>query len=329
MKWQRTSLAMLACLVSAMAFASAAQASIPLSGAVAQPLGGNQQNAETQFHIHLDLGGGEHIKSFRTELGKGIGSNLTHAICDPAAFKSDACPADTQIGTTSVAVTVASALPQTITGRIYFVDIDIPAGFTAPGLGIILDNPSPFPKTFQRGKTEIDAKRGGSNNTVENFPTSTGGTLDLPIRVNSLDIVLNKDFVRNPATCVATTTTFIVTSYEDPNTTSQATDAYTPTGCKPPPPPRCRGKAATIKGTSGADTLRGTPKADVIIGFGGNDTIRGLGGNDRICGNGGNDRLFGGAGKDLLFGAAGKDVLKGGAGKDKLVGGIGKNTLIP
>src|SRR3954467_1914227 len=129
MTWRRISLMAMACSLSAMALASSAAASIPLSGAVAQPLDGVQQNAQTRFHIHLDLGGSEHIKSFKTELGAGIGSNLTHPICLPEQFKADACPANTQVGATTVAVTAASVLPQTVTGRIYFVDVDIAAGF--------------------------------------------------------------------------------------------------------------------------------------------------------------------------------------------------------
>lgn len=324
---RRIALAMVAMFV--LVGAGTAQAMIPLSGAKAQPTETFQQNARTGFNFHLDLGGSEKIKDFETQLGVGIGSNLNHPICDPALFKQDMCPPETQVGTTSVNATISNILPVDITGRIYFVDVDIPAGFEAPGLGIILDsdNEPGQRKTFQRGKTTIDTQRGGTNNKVENFPTSSNGTPSLPVRLNSLDIVLFNSFVRNPSTCKVTTTKFIVTSYEDPTNPSTATDSYQPTGCKPPAPPRCNGKAATIQGTGGADTLKGTGKADVFVGFGGKDTIRGLGGNDTICGNGGNDRLIGGAGKDRLFGAAGKDVLKGGAGKDKLNGGTGRNTV--
>ena len=38
----------------------------------------------------------------------------------------------------------------------------------------------------------------------------------MPIRINSLDIVLYPAFVKNPADCALATTPLLVTSYEDP-----------------------------------------------------------------------------------------------------------------
>jgi Ca2+-binding RTX toxin-like protein len=101
-------------------------------------------------------------------------------------------------------------------------------------------------------------------------------------------------------------------------------------------PVSCRGKQATIVGTSVADQIFGGPKADVIVGVGGNDKLSGLAGNDLICGGqgddtlsggAGNDRLYGEEGNDTLWGLKGKDKLSGQAGDDKLKGGPGKDTL--
>jgi hypothetical protein len=89
--------------------------------------------------------------------------------------------------------------------------------------------------------------------------------------------------------------------------------------------PSCRGQAATIVGTSGADTLTGTAGADVIVGLGGADTLSGLGGGDRICGGAGKDKINGGAGADRLSGNRGADRLTGGAGNDRLNGGPGRD----
>lgn len=89
--------------------------------------------------------------------------------------------------------------------------------------------------------------------------------------------------------------------------------------------PSCRGQAATIVGTSGADTLTGTAGADVIVGLGGADTLSGLGGGDRICGGAGKDKVNGGAGADRLSGNRGADRLSGGAGNDRLNGGPGRD----
>ena len=94
-----------------------------------------------------------------------------------------------------------------------------------------------------------------------------------------------------------------------------------------PAPPTCKGIAATIVGTEGADQITGTPGADVIVGLDGNDKISGLAGNDVICGARGNDTLKGGAGNDQLSGQKGNDKLSGKAGNDTLKGGPGKDIL--
>lgn len=109
----------------------------------------------------------------------------------------------------------------------------------------------------------------------------------------------------------------------------------------------CRGFAASVVGTAGADFLVGTPGPDVIAAFGGSDRIVGLAGRDLVCaGSGadrigagsaadrvfagpGPDRLLGRGGPDLLKGSAGNDVLKGGPGPDRLRGGRGFDRCLP
>jgi Trypsin/RTX calcium-binding nonapeptide repeat (4 copies) len=93
-------------------------------------------------------------------------------------------------------------------------------------------------------------------------------------------------------------------------------------------PPTCRGRPATIVGTTGNDVRSGTPAADVIVGLGGNDKLSGLAGNDLICGGSGKDTLKGGKGNDKLYGQKRKDTLKGGPGKDILKGGAGKDNQV-
>jgi RTX calcium-binding nonapeptide repeat (4 copies) len=96
--------------------------------------------------------------------------------------------------------------------------------------------------------------------------------------------------------------------------------------CSPPQPVvQCKGKAATVVGTSGKDDLTGTSGKDVIAGRGGNDSISALGGNDTVCGEGGKDKANGGGGNDRLHGQAGNDRLKGAGGKDNLKGGGGND----
>jgi hypothetical protein len=104
----------------------------------------------------------------------------------------------------------------------------------------------------------------------------------------------------------------------------------TPTGPAPTlpsgKPATCKGKPATILGTSGKDVRTGSQGRDVIVALAGNDSISGVGGNDVICGGAGKDTLKGGAGKDQLLGQKGKDTLKGGGGKDVCTGGKGNDT---
>jgi Ca2+-binding RTX toxin-like protein len=87
----------------------------------------------------------------------------------------------------------------------------------------------------------------------------------------------------------------------------------------------CKGKEATIVGTSGKDKLVGTSGNDVIAALGGNDRVNAKGGRDTVCGGGGKDKLNGKGGNDKLFGQAANDRLNGGAGRDRCVGGGGND----
>jgi hypothetical protein len=215
---------------------AAAKAAIPLQNPVAKPIDTLQAGAHSRFHMHLELGGSEHIKDMTTQLPKGIQPDAFAPLCASAAFNNDQCPANTQIGTTTVNLSVGGLVPQDVSGRIYY--LEAAPGDAFPGLGIWLDPPPPAPKASQRGKTQISAETGGLETVIKDFPKDSGG---VPIRLNSIDIVLNAAFISNPAACDPATTNFLVTSYEDPNTTSKVSDTFTPTGCPaPPPPPKCR-----------------------------------------------------------------------------------------
>ena len=90
----------------------------------------------------------------------------------------------------------------------------------------------------------------------------------------------------------------------------------------------CKGKEATIVGTSAKDKLSGTSGKDVIAALGGNDTVNAKGGRDTVCGGGGRDKLNGKGGNDKLFGQAARDRLNGGAGRDRCVGGGGNDKAV-
>jgi Ca2+-binding RTX toxin-like protein len=105
--------------------------------------------------------------------------------------------------------------------------------------------------------------------------------------------------------------------------------------------PTCRGRPATLVGTSGDDVLVGTPQEDVIVARAGNDVIRSRGGVDFVCGGAGDDRISGGPNSgtftftqnsprgDRLLGNEGNDrIVDGGDGyRDLLLGGPGDDRL--
>jgi uncharacterized repeat protein (TIGR01451 family) len=88
-----------------------------------------------------------------------------------------------------------------------------------------------------------------------------------------------------------------------------------------PSPATCRGFAATVVGTPGADHLTGTEGRDVIAALGGDDSVSSLSGSDLVCAGGGNDVVNAGAGADRVFGDGGRDRLLGRGGPDQLKGG--------
>jgi hypothetical protein len=304
-------------------FAAPAQAAIPIENFTAKP-DNTVVNKPANFTIHFELGGSEQIKDLVQALPPTVSTNATQPECPEAKFNSSGppeCPANTQVGTTTVDVTVG-VLPETLRGKIYFLE--------GLKLGIFLD--APAPADDQRQIVQLTVKATGVESRIENFPrkATIGGSPGPDIRINGLTIVLLDSFFRNPGVCTPAVTRLSVTSYEDPNTTTTASAGYTPTGCRPAVRRgRCHGLRVTKLGTPRADTLRGTRGRDVISGLGGRDVIRGLGGNDVICGGGGPDRIYGGTGADLLIGNKGNDRLFGGRGKDRLRGGVGRDVERP
>ncbi|MDQ4091689.1 MAG: carboxypeptidase regulatory-like domain-containing protein [Actinomycetota bacterium] len=89
----------------------------------------------------------------------------------------------------------------------------------------------------------------------------------------------------------------------------------------------CRGSAATIVGTSGADRLTGTSRPDVIAGLGGDDMVIGQAGDDVVCGGSGKDTLSANAGNDYVDGGSQDDTLRGGDGDDTVTGGNGADSV--
>lgn len=163
--------------------------------------------------------------------------------------------------------------------------------------------------------------------------TATGGGVDYQLAAGSITI---------PARSLARGITFTVTPdrFNEPvetvevelssptNATLGVRTVHTYRILDDDPLVLCRGRAATIIGTSGPDVLRGTAGPDVIAGLGGRDTIDGGAGDDVICAGPGDDTIRGGGGSDIVVAAGGNDTVYGGAGSDLLFGLAGRDTLI-
>ena len=88
-----------------------------------------------------------------------------------------------------------------------------------------------------------------------------------------------------------------------------------------PPNSLCRGRFATVSGTTG------TSGRDVIIGTGGRDRIDGGAGSDIICSRGGADVIDAGSGADWVNAGWGSDVIRGGDGDDVIFAGPGLDNV--
>lgn len=148
---------------------------------------------------------------------------------------------------------------------------------------------------------------------------STATLLSGPSR-GTLDLNDDGSFTYQPAEDQVGTVSFTYTSSDDSGGSSVATATIT-IGAG------CRGQAATVTGTSGADRLKGTSGNDVIAGLGGNDSVNAGAGHDVMCGGSGNDKLKGEAGADHLAGGSGDDDLNGDVGDDTMLGGNGADSL--
>jgi hypothetical protein len=88
---------------------------------------------------------------------------------------------------------------------------------------------------------------------------------------------------------------------------------------------RLTNQAALLAG--GCNEVRGTGKKDRLRGTVGPDCLRGRGGPDRIKGRAGDDKLFGGRGRDRLAGGDGDDLIKARRGsRDRIICGKGRDT---
>jgi uncharacterized repeat protein (TIGR01451 family) len=185
------------------------------------------------------------------------------------------------------------------------------------------------------------ASSGGCQHKGTQVICQLGNLNDDPTKANAVTVTIQ---VRPTRAGTITNSATVDSAETDPIAANNKADATTKVIA--PTAASCRGVAATIVGTPGADRLVGTGGPDVIAGLGGGDVILSLAGRDLVCAGGGNDsvtagsaadrvfgnrgadRLRGRGGGDLLAGNAGRDVLKGNAGNDRLRGGSGIDRCV-
>jgi hypothetical protein len=159
-----------------------------------------------------------------------IGNPLATPLCPQASFQADTCPANTQVGTTSVNATVFGLLPTVSDGKIYNL---VPSGNEPALLGIVV-----APLGGLAGKiflTSVISLRTatdfGIDSAVRDMPNSTSG---LPTTITEVQLTLNglvggQPFMTNPTSCKSATTVLDADSYT--SSTASASSTFTPTAC--------------------------------------------------------------------------------------------------
>ena len=214
---------------------------VPASASAFKPTGVTAAPADTQagansnFSLHFDVEEpARDLKGFVIHLPPGeVGAVTATPLCTQAQFGAKACPATTQVGTTT---THATAFPTPITGLAVDVPGKIynlaPVGPEPARLGIRL-TPALGDEILLQSIVTVRTADGGLDSSTDGLPrTSALGDID----INAVDITLfgqagnpAKGFVSNPTSCAPATTTIDAVAYD--GTQGSGSAAFTPTGC--------------------------------------------------------------------------------------------------
>jgi hypothetical protein len=223
---------------------SAAQADFSLTGSHAEP-SNLAAGAHSDFAVNVVLPGSDDVKDLVISLPPGeVGNPQATPLCDPSALPN--CPSNTQVGTVSSSVKIASLVPQTISGAVYNL---VPQSGEPARFGIVLNAvpvtlPPPIggiilPPTVVQSGASLRPSDLGLDTTVNNIPKTADvipGVLSVPIHINSMTLTLdgripgtNAPFMRNPTSCTDHTVGFSADSYS--STSATASNHFTPTNC--------------------------------------------------------------------------------------------------
>ena len=194
-----------------------------------------QAGANSNFSLHFDVEEpARDLKGFVIHLPPGeVGAVTATPLCTQAQFAAKACPATTQVGTTT---THATAFPTPITGLAVDVPGKIynlaPVGPEPARLGIRL-TPALGDEILLQSIVTVRPGDGGLDSSTDGLPRDSALG---PIDINAVDITLfgkagnpAKGFVSNPTSCGPATTTVDATAYDGAQGSGSA--SFTPTGC--------------------------------------------------------------------------------------------------
>lgn len=222
-------------------FGPASAHALALDGLSAAPAD-TQAGANSDFTLAVGFDSDD-VENLRISLPPGmVGDPGATPMCTPAQLHAStpACPAASQVGSTTVNATVTVAvLPVTldIQGKIYNLEPQPgePARFGIVLTPIALDPLPPLLPVVLEAAVELRQTDFGLDTVVADIPNSTQG---LPTHINSMSMTLDgepaqgtKPFMRNPTSCGPAVTRFTADAYgSDTEVTGEA--SFTPTGCE-------------------------------------------------------------------------------------------------
>jgi hypothetical protein len=234
--------------IACLAIAPAAQAAFGFQGLSASPTNANA-GAHSDLNIHIGFtSASDDVKDLTVSLPPGMVGNPTATpLCTLTQLQGDACPAASQVGTTTANVTahlldpLPLTLPLTVNGSVYNVQ---PAAGQPARFGIVLrpvgSDPLPvFQKIIQVSDVRLRQSDFGLDTVLTDIPNmahALGQALSVPTDINSIDLSLKgsvggKDFLRNPTSCGTKTTKFTADSYANPSQKVTGQASWVSTNC--------------------------------------------------------------------------------------------------
>jgi hypothetical protein len=156
--------------------------------------------------------------------------------CSQTQLSNNSCPSSSQVGTGTMTATTLGLVTLSLPATVYqmppangneFTHYGIAVNVAILGLNILSID-------VQVGAVLRTAPTVGANLVSTGLPDNVLGIV--PIQVNALSLTINgtvggKAYTRAPTVCTQVTSTLAVDSYNNPSTTVNASNSFTPTGC--------------------------------------------------------------------------------------------------